>query len=78
MGSVALAVGIAVAALTVASQAGLLGGHDFLLVASLGLFAAVGCLIVAFETHAKRAGAGAALAGLPVVLLTCFLLTSDG
>jgi hypothetical protein len=78
VGSVALAVGITVAALTVASQTGLLGSHDFLVIALLGLVAAVGCGIVALETHAKRAGAGAALAVLPVVLLTYFLLTSDG
>lgn len=78
MGSVALGVGFAVAALTAASQTGLLGGHDFVLIAVTGLVAGIFCLIVALEARSRRAALGAAMSAVPVVLLAYFLLTSDG
>lgn len=78
VGSVALGLGFAVAALTAASQTGLLGGHDFGLIAVVGLVASVFCLIVALATRCRRAALGAAMSAVPVVLLAYFLLTSDG
>ena len=78
MGSLAFAVGLAIAGLTVASQVGLLGGHDFVVVALAGFVAGVFCLIVALEARSRIAAVGAALSLLPVVLLAYFLATSDG
>lgn len=79
MGTAALAVGLLVLAVTVASQVGL-GPADFLAVALLGLGGAVFCAVVALEarTHRRRAVVGAGLCLLPVVLIVYFLSVSDG
>lgn len=78
VGVAALGLGFAVLAFTAASQTGLLGGHDFVLIAVAGLIAAVFCLIVAFEAPSRLALLGAVMSALPVVLVAYFLLTTDG
>lgn len=78
MDKVALSVGLVVLALTAATQAGLVRGGDFLLVAGVGFAAMVFCLIVALEARSRLAAMGAALSALPVTLLAYFFLTSDG
>ncbi len=78
VGTVAFGVGLVMLVVTSASQTGLLGGGDFLLVAALGFVAMVFCLIVALEVRSRLAAVGAALSALPVALLAYFLLTSDG
>lgn len=78
MGVVSLVLGFAVLALTVASQTGLLGGHDFVLIAVGGLIACVFCLVVGLEARSRLALLGAATSALPVALLAYFLLTGDG
>lgn len=77
-GNVALAVGVGVLLLTGASQTGVLGGHDFLLIALAGLVGSVFCAVVALEAHARRAAIGAVLAATPMAMLAYFLLTSEG
>ncbi len=78
MGNVAFTIGLGVVALTAASQLDILGGHDFLLVAVVGLIAAIFCLVTALQTRSRRAGIGAAMSALPVVLLFYYLVTSEG
>ena len=78
MGTAALGVGLVVLAVTAATQAGFLGGGDFLPVAGAGFVAMVFCLIVALEARSRLAAVGAAMSALPVALLAYFLLTSDG
>ena len=78
MGRAALAVGVSVLLVTVASQAGLLGGHDFLTVAVLGLLGAVFCAVVYLGSRTRAALAGLVFSLLPVALLVYYLAVSDG
>jgi hypothetical protein len=78
VGTAALVVGFCVLLLTTASQVGVLGGGDFLLIAAAGLVACVFCTIVALEAHSRRAAIGAILSATPVAMIAYFLLTSDG
>lgn len=78
MGNVAFTVGTGVVALTAGSRAGLLGGHDFLLVAVVGLVAGTFCVVTALATNSQRAAVGAAMSTLPVVLLVYYLMTGEG
>lgn len=78
MGSVALAVGVAVLLLAAASQTGRLGGQDFLVIAAAGLFGAAFSLVVAVRTRSRTAVAGLVLSLLPVALLVYCLSTTDG
>ena len=78
MNTAALVTGIVVLLVTVASQAGLLGGHDFAAVALLGLLGAVFCMVVGLKTHSRAAFGGLGLSLLPVAMLTYYLVTSGG
>lgn len=81
VGAVALGLGIVIAAVTLASQIGLLGGHDFALVALFGLMGtvvAVVALLTKRERHRALAAVGLALSSVPVILLVYYLGTSDG
>jgi hypothetical protein len=78
MGRVALAAGIGVVALTAASQTGLLGGHDFLLIAAVGLVAAIFCVVIALDYRSRQAFVGAAMSAAPIVLLLYYLMNSEG
>jgi hypothetical protein len=81
MGVVALVVGIVAAAVMIASQTGLLGGHDYLVVAASGLIAAVVAGAVVLRERGRQrtlALTGLGLALLPVGLLGVFLLISGG
>jgi hypothetical protein len=78
MGAAALAVGVVVLLVTVASQTGLLGAHDFVTVAALGLLGAVFCLAVCVRWRTRAALAGLVLSLLPVALLCFYLAVTDG
>jgi hypothetical protein len=77
-GTAALAGGLAVLLLTVASQVGLLGPHDFLTIAVVGLLGAVFCLAVALRRRSRAAVAGLVLSLLPVALLVYYVGTTAG
>ncbi len=78
MGTAALIVGVAVLLLTTASQTGLLGGHDFVVIAAAGLLGAVFSLAVALRERSKAALAGLVLSLLPIALLVYYLSTTEG
>ncbi len=78
MGRVALTVGLAILALTAASQFGLLGSHDFSVIAATGLVAAVFCLVTTLAARSRQALVGAVMSAVPVALLVYYLSTSDG
>ncbi len=78
VGRAALAVGVAVLLLTGASQTGLLGGHDFLVIAAAGLLGAVFSLVVAVRTRSRAAVAGLVRSLLPFALLVYYLSATDG
>lgn len=78
MGTVALAVGAAVLLLTGASQTGLLGAHDFVVIAAVGLLGAAFSLATAVRARSRAAVAGLVLSLLPVALLVYYLSTTDG
>lgn len=76
----ALGAGVLVVLWTAAAQLGL-GPADFATVAAGGLLVTAGASAVGFAsrgTDRRRALAGAALALLPVLLLTYYLAVSDG
>lgn len=77
MGISALAAGILVLMVTVASQVGL-GPGDFVTVAALGLLSSCFCVAVAVRSRAGTALAGLALSLVPLVLLVYFLAVSEG
>jgi hypothetical protein len=77
-GGVALAVGVAVLLVTAASQTGLLGAHDFSVVALLGLAGAALCVALGASSGSRAALAGLALSLLPVGMLVVYLSLSDG
>jgi hypothetical protein len=78
MGRAALGVGIAVLLLTVASQTGLLGGHDFVVIAAAGLLGAAFSLVIAVRERSAAALAGLVLSLPPVALLVYYLSTTEG
>jgi hypothetical protein len=78
MGTAALVVGIAVVVLTAASQTGVLGGQDFLVIAAVGLLGVAFSLVIALMQRSRAALAGLLLSLLPVALLVYYLSTSEG
>ena len=78
MSTAALVAGLLVLLVTVLSQTGLLGAHDFLNVALLGLLATVFCLVVVLMSRSRAALTGLALSLLPIALLVYYLATTDG
>ncbi len=78
MRTAALAVGIAVLLLTTASQAGLLGPHDFAALALVGLLGALFSSVIAVTAHSRAALVGLVLSLSPVALLAYYLSTSEG
>ena len=77
-GRLALGVGVIVALVTAASRAGLLGPHDFTVIALLGLIGAALCAPAVTAARSPASVAGLLLSLLPVALLVFFLTTSDG
>ena len=66
MGTVALALGVLLVLVVIASQTGVLGGHDFLSVAMAGLAFAAFAVVAAVRTEgAERARALGSLGLLP-------------
>jgi len=78
MAAAALAVGVALLLITVASQTGLLGAHDFVRVGLLGLLGAVFCGAVFVRRRTRSAFVGLILSLLPVALLVFYLAISEG
>ncbi len=78
MGTAALVVGIAVVVLTAASQSGVLGGQDFLVIAAVGLLGAAFSLVIVLMQRSGAALAGLLLSLLPVALLVYYLSTTEG
>jgi type IV secretory pathway TrbD component len=78
MGTAALVVGIAVVVLTAASQTGVLGGQDFLVIAAVGLLGAIFSLVIALMQRSTAALSGLLLSLLPVALLVYYLSTTEG
>ncbi len=78
MGRAALGVGIAVLLLTAASQTGLLGGYDFVVIAATGLLGATFSLVIAVRERSGAALAGLVLSLPPVALLVYYLSTTEG
>jgi hypothetical protein len=77
MGTAALVVGIAVVVLTAASQTGVLGRQDFLVIAAVGLLGAAFSLVIALMQRSRAALAGLLLSLLPVALLVYYLSTTE-
>lgn len=75
--NLAVAVGLGVAALTVASQVGL-GPADFFTVALLGLAGTTLCATAVMKTRSWRSWLAMILSLLPVALLVYFLAATDG
>ena len=78
MNTAALVAGFVVLLVTVASQVGLMGAHDFVAVALLGLLSAVFCTVVALKTRGRAAFGGLGLSLLPLAMLMYYLATSGG
>ncbi len=78
MGTAAVVVGIAGVVLTAASQTGVLGSQELLVIAAVGLLGAAFSLVIALMQRSRAALAGLLLSLLPVALLVYYLSTTEG